>query len=216
MKKSLSLSLKLLAPLALIALSACATPFKADVARFQAMPAPAGQTFFIQPADASNNGGLEFATYARLVAQKLEAQGYRSATDVKDASLVVSLDYGVDKGQEKVRSYPRSHFGMGYGWSRYPYWGRSPYYYGWYDPFWYDPWDYQEVESYTVFTSFVDMKISRTADGERVFEGLAKARSSDDKLTRLVPNLVEAMFTGFPGNSGEEIRITVPPPAKQK
>jgi hypothetical protein len=25
----------------------------------------------------------------------------------------------------------------------------------------------------------------------------------------LVPNLVEAMFTGFPGNSGETVRITV-------
>jgi len=30
----------------------------------------------------------------------------------------------------------------------------------------------------------------------------------------VVPNLIEAMFTGFPGRSGEEIRITVPPPPK--
>jgi len=26
-----------------------------------------------------------------------------------------------------------------------------------------------------------------------------------------VPNLVEAMFTGFPGHSGETVRITVAP-----
>ena len=32
-------------------------------------------------------------------------------------------------------------------------------------------------------------------------------------LPALVPNLIEAMFTGFPGNSGEQVRITVMPPA---
>jgi len=29
-----------------------------------------------------------------------------------------------------------------------------------------------------------------------------------------VPNLIEAMFTGFPGHSGETVKITVPPPPK--
>jgi hypothetical protein len=29
----------------------------------------------------------------------------------------------------------------------------------------------------------------------------------------LVPNLIEAMFTGFPGNSGETVKITVAPRA---
>jgi hypothetical protein len=31
-----------------------------------------------------------------------------------------------------------------------------------------------------------------------------------------VPNLVEAMFTNFPGRSGETVRITVPPPARNR
>ena len=35
-----------------------------------------------------------------------------------------------------------------------------------------------------------------------------------NNLQALVPNLVEAMFTGFPGNSGERVRITVAPPEK--
>jgi hypothetical protein len=30
-----------------------------------------------------------------------------------------------------------------------------------------------------------------------------------------VPNLIEAMFTGFPGNSGETVKITVPPQGKR-
>ena len=32
-----------------------------------------------------------------------------------------------------------------------------------------------------------------------------------NRLQYLVPNLVEAMFTGFPGNSGETVRISVAP-----
>ena len=70
------------------------------------------------------------------------------------------------------------------------------------------------LASYTYYTSFLDMTISRTADGQRLFEGKAKARSRDDSLPYLVPNLVEALFTGFPGRSGEEVRISVPPPPK--
>ena len=53
------------------------------------------------------------------------------------------------------------------------------------------------------------MDIRRTADGRSVFEGVAQAQSRTNQLQVLVPNLVEAMFTGFPGNSGETVRITV-------
>lgn len=204
---------KLLAPFALLALSACATSFNADVARFQQMPAPEGQSFVVQTNNPKLQGGLEFAQYASLVAAQLRAKGYSQAASPQAASLVVNLDYGVDGGQTQVVSRP----GFG-GWG-YPFYGsygyRSRYYWGWDDPFWYSPWGYPEVDSYTVFTSHLEMMINRTRDGERVFEGKAKARSTDDSLSRLVPNLIEAMFTNFPGRSGEEVRISVPPPPKK-
>jgi hypothetical protein len=43
-----------------------------------------------------------------------------------------------------------------------------------------------------------------------LFEGRAQARSQTDEAGILVPNLIEAMFTGFPGRNGETVRITVP------
>ena len=218
----MSLSKKLVtlaAPFGLRALSACATGFPAQVARFQAMPAPQGQSFVIQAADPKNRGGLEFSQYASLVRQNLIAQGFSEAASPQNATLIVSLDYGVDNGQTKIVTYPRpSRFG-GYGfrpyYSRFGYFGyrHSPFYYGWNDPFWGSPFD-DEVRSYTVFTSFLDMDIKRAADGQSVFEGTAKARSRTDELPALVPNLVEAMFTNFPGRSGETVRITVPPPPR--
>ncbi|HEU0099400.1 MAG TPA: DUF4136 domain-containing protein, partial [Allosphingosinicella sp.] len=78
------------------------------------------------------------------------------------------------------------------------------------DPFWYRGYG-EEIDVYTVYTSYLDMEIKRAADGESVFEGIARARSRTDELGVLVPNLVEAMFTGFPGNNGETVKITVGP-----
>jgi hypothetical protein len=211
--------LTLAAPAALLALSACATGFPAQVQRFQAMPAPQGQSFAIQAANPDKRGSLEFAQYADHVRQNMLALGYSEAPSVEQASLVVELDYGIDDGRERIVSRPDPFGGpWGYGYrpfySRYGYFGRGryPFYWGWHDPFWYQPYGggYQ-IDSYTVYTSFLDMDIRRAADGQAVFEGLAQARSRTNELPALVPNLIEAMFTGFPGNSGETVRITVAP-----
>jgi hypothetical protein len=213
---SLTRKLTLLAaPVALLALSACATPFRADVARFQTMPAPQGQSFVIQAQDAQMQGGLEFNQYAGYVGQKLSALGYTRADDPRSATLLVRLDYGVGNAREKVTSYGGDWGWGGWGgwggWRRGGFWGPGWGWGGW-GPGW-GGWG-PEVESYTIYDSFLDMTISRTADNQRLFEGHAKTTSTGDDLTRLVPNLVEAMFTNFPGRSGETIRVTVPPPKK--
>lgn len=212
--------LTLAAPVALLALGACATGFPAQVSRFQAMPAPQGQSFVIQPADPHDQGSLEFAQYANLVRQNLVARGYSEAASPQQASLLVTLDYGVDRGRTKVVStpdpFPYDRWGFGYS-PFYPRFGFGPaFYYGWNDPFWYSPFGYNDVHSYTVYTSFLDMDIKRTADGQSLFEGTAKARSRTDALPELVPNLIEAMFTNFPGRSGETVKITVPPPSRDR
>jgi len=214
--------LTLAAPVALLALSACVTGFPAQVSRFQAMPAPQGQSFYVQPADAEDRGGLEFEQYARLVRQHMAAQGYGEAASARDATLIVSVDYGIDQGRDRVVARPDPFYDPWWGYSgryrgfghrpfysRFGYYGghRSPFFWGWHDPFWggYD------IDTYTVYTSFLDVDIRRASDGQSVFEGTAQARSRTDELPVLVPNLIEAMFTGFPGNSGETVRITVAP-----
>ncbi|RJF90923.1 DUF4136 domain-containing protein [Sphingomonas cavernae] len=208
-----------IAPVALLALGGCATNFKADVSRFQAMPVPQGQTFTVAALDPEMQGGLEFSQYAGLVSARLAQLGYQPASG-GDATLVVKLDYGIDKGREKIRSYPTG-YGAGFYndpfyWGPYRRWGRYGYVRGFYDPFMFGGFGYNDIQSYTVYTSDLNMVIERRADGQRVFEGKAQAVSSSNKLTYLVPNLIEAMFTGFPGNSGETVKITVPPPPKSE
>jgi hypothetical protein len=201
----------LLLPLALAGLAACASPFRADVSRFEAqLPAPAGQSFTVVADDPALAGGIEFRTYAQQVADRMAALGYSPVNDPESADLIVRFGYAVDTGRERVRSSGFSD----------PWWGSwygyRPYYRGYYGA--YSPWGwgwnsgwYSDVRSYTIYTSGIEMKIDRRTDGERLFEGRAQAISSSNRLQYLVPNLVDAMFTGFPGNSGETVRISIAP-----
>lgn len=210
----------LVAPLLALGAAGCATGLPTQVSRFQAMPAPQGQSFVVQPADERLRGGLEFNQYASIVRHYLTAQGYSEAASPQQASFVVELDYGVDNGRTEIVSRPDPFYGSGFYrpyYSRFGYFGRPrhPFYWGWNDPLFYGPYGGATIDSYTVYTSFVDMNIRRTADGQALFEGVAQARSRTNELPVLVPNLIEAMFTGFPGNSGETVRITVPPPGRR-
>jgi hypothetical protein len=193
----------------LLGLAACATPFRADVSRFQSqLPAPAGQTFAVVAEDPALSGGIEFAQYADFVTRYMAAEGYQPAASPETADLIVRFDYGVDTGRERIRTTGMgSYWGPWHGYGRIGYWRGGPWHYGWYDP-WFDRYD---IDSYTVYTSGIDMKIDRRADGQRLFEGKAEAVSRSNRLQYLVPNLIEAMFTGFPGNSGETVRISIAP-----
>lgn len=204
-----------LAPVLALALAGCATPFKAEVNRFQQLPAPQGQSFFVTTDNPELQGGIEFGQYADLVGRYMAQAGYVPAADPAGADLAVTLDYAVDNGREKVRSTGFSDpFGF-YGYGRRGYYGRRAFAYGFYDPFIFGPGYGPDVTSFTVYTSELDLKIDRVADNQRLFEGKAQAQSRSRNLQYLVPNLVDAMFTEFPGNSGETVRISIAPEEKK-
>ena len=192
---------RLLLPLvAALALSACMAPFEARVARFQQLPPPSGTSFVIEPRDKTNEGGLEFATYANLVRQKLVTAGFQEAANAESAALTVQLDYHVSAPREKVQS----RLGMG--------WGGMGGGFGGLGGFggWGGGWN-NEVYSVTNYNTVVAMRINRNTDKKSVFEGRAETVSNSNNLTRLVPNLVTAMFTNFPGSSGETVRVRFDP-----
>lgn len=216
------------AALLLGSLAACATPFRADVSRFESkLPAPAGQSFAVVAEDPALAGGLEFSLYADQVKDAMTELGYTPATP-ENATLLVRFDYGVDEGREKVQSTgfansfyrpwttyrPVVYRGRN-GRARVAYLPSRSWGYGWNDNFFGGYGGYgnrrNQYDSYTVYTSGVELKIDNAANGERLFEGSAQAASTSNRLQYLVPNLVEAMFTDFPGNSGETMRISIAP-----
>jgi hypothetical protein len=195
-----------------LGLTACATGFNTQVSRYQVMPGPQGQSFAVVPIDPNNIGGIEFSRYAELVAQRMQALGYARAPSINQATMLVRVGYDVDNGHNEVVSYPLygGYGGLGYGRG----WGG--YNWGWNDPFWYAaPYGGSNISSYTYYVSSLDVDIRRKVDNASLFEGKAKARSRTDELSKLVPNLVDAMFTGFPGMSGETVKITIPTDRQQ-
>ena len=190
-----------------IGLAACAPSFKADVSRFQAqLPAPQGQTFAVVADDPALAGGLEFSMYADYVAAEMGELGYTRAASPETANLLVRFDYEVDNGRERVRTNGFSRDPFFHPWGSFGGFGvRRSYAFGFYDP-WLNA---NDIRSYTVYTSEIDLKIDNTATGERLFEGSAQALSRSNRLQSLVPNLVDAMFTDFPGGNGETVRITI-------
>jgi hypothetical protein len=200
--------------LSALGLSACAQSLSTQVTRYQAMPAPQGQTFIVVPGEGmAAAGGLEFQRYAAVVAQQLAARGYTPAASPQSANMVVQLGYKVDGGQRSYVSDPFGYDPFFGGGSRffYPRYGRfgwgSPFYYGWNDPFWYGG---RGIDSYVEYHSEADLHIRAAGTNQPLFDGRAQARSSTNRLDVLVPDLVEALFTGFPGRNGEVVRITVP------
>jgi len=199
--------------LAALGISACADSITSTVSRYQAMPAPQGQTFAIVPGGGmAANGGLEFERYAALVAQQLQARGYGPATNAQSANMVVQLGYEVGQGQVRYVQDPfydpffgpfyRPRFGWGGG-----------YLWGWNDPFWYG-----DVDSFVEYHSQVELHIRAAGTNQPLFDGRAQARSETNRLDIVIPSLVDALFTGFPGRSGEVVKITIParPPARQE
>jgi hypothetical protein len=195
-------------------LSACASTLDTTVSRYQAMPAPQGQTFYVVPGGGmASNGGLEFQRYAGIVAQQLQARGYTPASDPRSANLVVQFGYDVDRGTTRIVSDPfyggrfGSYYSPFYSPWYYPRYGfRSAFSYGWNDPFWYG----SGIDSYVEYHPQIELHIRAAGTNQPLFDGRAQARSTTNRLDRVVPSLVEAMFAGFPGRSGETVRITIP------
>ena len=137
--------------------------------------------------------------------------------------MIVQFGYGVDRGQVRYVEDPFYYSRYGYGgWgspfyspfyrSRFGWGGRFGYAWGWDDPFWYG----SGVDSYVEYHSQIDLHIRAAGTNAPLFDGRAQARSTTNRLDVVVPSLVEAMFTGFPGRSGETVKITIPtrPPVR--
>jgi hypothetical protein len=175
------------------------------------MPAPQGQTFIVIPeGPMAGHGGLEFQHYAGIVTQQLQAKGYTPTADLNSASMVVQLGYGIDHGQIRYVEDPFARgpfFDPFYSPFYFPRFGfRSAFYYGWNDPFWYGG----GVDSYVEYHSELGLHIRAKGTNTPLFDGRAQARSETNRLDVVLPSLIEAMFTGFPGQNGETVKITIP------
>ena len=202
----------LFAAASLTLVSACAPSFTAQVARFQILPPPTGQSFTIEPLDPAKVGSIEFATFAGYVRRGLIDAGFVEAPAPTSATLIAKFDYNVMQGPTQINSTPGwggcggwgcGGWGAGAGWGRYGGWG------GWGG--WGGGWNAPQVYSTNTWNAWTELHIDRAIDKTSVFEGRAQTNSTQSAVTFLVPNLVRALFTDFPGVSGQTTTVTFDP-----
>jgi len=183
-------------------LGGCAATMQTDVTQFTSgAPLPTGRTFAVS-AEADQNGSLEFQHYAALVGGALQDHGFKAAPPGAQADLMVVVHYGSDGNHTELWSDPA--WG-GYGWRH-----RGP---------WIGP--YGGTESTTYYTEMLEVQIFdgaawRNNTRTMLYQGRAIGDSTVNEISAAVPGLVKALFTHFPGNSGQTEHITVdlPSPAR--
>ncbi len=200
---------RLLALIVVLALSACApTLVRTDVTRFHRLDGPAtDRAFTILPRD-QQRGSLEFQRYAEMVAAQLERRGWRPVPASQPADTVVLLEWGAGQPRTVTWQSPSSVY-SGFGWGPRSHWYGA----GVGIPLG-DPFPYWETRSATYFPKWVALDIldARAWPEERrvVFEGRAVTESGRREIAPVMPYLVEALFTGFPGASGGTVEVDVP------
>lgn len=185
-------------------LGACTTPIvQTDVTRFHVLGNPAQPGSFTIVPDATQVGSLEFQDYASQVATALQAHGWRPVPPGGGhADALVSVHWGVGPPNTVTWQSPSSVYtGMGWG-------PRS----AWYGGGFHDPFPYWETRSQTTYPRWLAVEMVESGGGGRkvLFEGRAVAEGGRREITPVVPYLVQALFTGFPGSSGTTVRVNVP------
>jgi len=185
----------------MLALGGCAARFSADVTRFHELPAPAGETLQIVAKDPAKADTLEFQRYADLVGEALGRQGYRPPLAGEPSVLIAAIDYGVSQGRQALRDNGGSRVGVGVGGgSHHVGVGVST------------TFALSGGDGDMVYTRRLSVEISRRSDGKRLFEGRAISEGRTPDLGAVMPLLVEALFTDFPGVSGttQEVELDAP------
>ena len=196
---SLVRSLVLLGVLPLV--WACTPTLRGDVVSFHEGPLPMGETIRVEAVDPANRQSLEFREYARQVSEQLRNVGYLPVGAGEDAQLIAQLDYGVETGPMNVRlerDGPYAYYHFSYG--RF----RDPFYFGVLNR-----WE-PEVRSTPSFIRSLSMVIVRNeTNGERLFEARVESIGAQRQLPEVMPYLITALFSNFPGESGVTKVVTI-------
>jgi len=179
-------------------LAGCANTMQADVTQFTTTaPLPAGRSFAVA-AETDQSGSLEFQHYAALVGGALQDHGFKAAAPGAPADLMVVIHYGSAGNHTEIWDDPAWGWGGGWGWRH-----RGPYPYGY------------GAESRTYYAEMLEVQIFdgtawRNNVRTMLYQGRAVGDSTVNEISAAVPALVRALFTHFPGNSGQTERIEVP------
>lgn len=200
-----------LAALALLAALAgltggCATYMSAQVTSFHQLTPDqnlAGKRFVIEPAKEQKDS-LEYRAYAGLVSEALVRNGLVDAGE-GSADVGVAIHYSIDSGTPVAYSYPTygyAAFGPVWGWS--PYFGSGGHvHYAWTAGY---PIGYGVVgTSYgqsILYRRQLRVDITDRRAPVKLYEGTVVSQGESAALAPVMPAMVRALFSDFPGPKG--------------
>ncbi|WP_164157369.1 DUF4136 domain-containing protein [Sandarakinorhabdus rubra] len=185
--------------LAALALAACAGgPAPIEVTRFHLSQPLAGQTIAVVPPEGVAADSLDFATQASALAAELARAGFQPVAAGQPSMLRATLRLE-SSSREEQRQSPFSigiggmtggrNVGVGGG-VAVPVGGNR---------------------TRTVTMATLSLQIRRTADGSVQWEGRASDTVDGSNAIAAVPRLARALLTGFPGPSGQTVRVKPAP-----
>ncbi|HET8611512.1 MAG TPA: DUF4136 domain-containing protein [Sphingomonas sp.] len=202
--------LRLLALAPALALAACATSGNrpVEVTRFHLAQPIAPGSFAIENVSVGPQGAplapdsLELQDYNSIIADQLTRLGFTRAPDISHAELTVTVD--VERGTRQAYRSGGSSVSLGLGGSSF---GRhSGFGLGGGVSF-----PIGKQPSRYVVGTMLRVQIKRRSEGTVIWEGRARteARASDPAAQpqAAVARLANALFTGFPGESGRTITV---------
>lgn len=177
-----------------------------QVTRFHSLPVqPEGKSVAIRAADPDKGDSLEFRHYAALAAEALARVGYPPPKPGGEPDLVARLAWKVDSGRTQQYSTPiYGPLGPGHFVRRQAADGRVVSVYvpppqGVVDV---------AVDTRTVYDVVLTLDIAEArAEGRTRFEGRANAVTGSPDIAPVMPLLLRAMMSGFPGNSGSTVVV---------
>lgn len=193
----------LLIAAALTTVAACAQYLRSDVVSFHEDELPQGETIRIEAADPAKADSLEFRSYSTMIAEQLRKLGYMPQLDPDaDAVLIAEVDYSVMAGGSETRTTRRMAPSV-----------RYHFYYGDYlAPFYFglsDSWD-EDVTTTPAYVRQLSLNIVRNnTERTHLFEGRVRSSGRQGELAQVMPYLVTALFSNFPGESGVTKVVTI-------
>lgn len=183
-------------------LSGCASVIRTDVIAFHDWPADLQNKTYVFDHKVDQNN-LEEKSYENLVRTELTRLGFVEAAAPNAPNLKVALKYKVDtRDVRTVQPYVVDPYWYG------PYYGPGWRYGPYYDPFWYPGpiTQYRDVQ-YQVFDRQLNILITRFKDGKKLYDVTVHSSGGNGSLAFVMPYLVRAAFTDFPGKNGVPRRI---------
>jgi hypothetical protein len=189
-------------------LSGCATTIQTEVTTFHEWPSYAQDKSYVFERSKEQQNNLEYLNYENLVRTELQRLGFMEAQSLQSARLKAMIGYSIT-ARDVHLAYPVI-VDPYWGGAPYPYWYGpawrgmySPFYGPFYDPFWFGPPIVERrEENFLLYTRRFRFLLERTADGKMVYDTRVVSEGRNGSLAAIMPYLVRAAFSDFPGKSG--------------